>query len=222
MASIDDFSFQLRGPAGISARIAEIRARAGLPEAGAFQASLDKANGATGAPGTQPSPLKGEIGGAAGQGFVPMDPFSENVHGPAAALKIRSLIPQIAQENGLDPKLLEAVVEQESSFDPMSISKAGAMGLMQLMPETALELGVTDPFNPEQNLRGGASYLKKMLNKYGNVDLALAAYNAGPGRVDRAGGIPDLAETKEYVQKIKARLAAQGSLSGALGAQDLR
>lgn len=218
MARIDDFSFQFRGPAGISARIAEIRARAGLPEVGAFQASLDKENATTG----QSSPLKGDISGAAGQGFVPMDPFSENVHGPANALRIRGLVPKIAQEAGLDPKLLEAVVEQESGFDPMSISKAGAMGLMQLMPETALELGVTDPFNPEQNLRGGASYLKKMLNKYGNVDLALAAYNAGPGRVDRAGGIPDIAETKEYVQKIKARLAAQGLLSGALGAQDLR
>lgn len=218
MSRIDDFSFQFRGPAGISARIAEIRARAGLPEVGSFQASLDKQNATDG----KPSPLQGDIAGAAGQGFVPMDPFSENVHGPANALRIRSLIPQIAKEMDLDPKLLEAVVEQESSFDPMAISKAGAMGLMQLMPETAHDLGVTDPFNPEQNLRGGATYLKQMLTKYGNVDLALAAYNAGPGRVDRAGGIPDLAETKEYVQKIKARLAAQGPLSGALGAQDLR
>lgn len=113
------------------------------------------------------------------------------------------IISSAAQQFDVDPLLVKAMMTQESAFDPNAESHAGAMGLMQLMPGTAKDEGVTDPFDPTQNIYGGVSYLKKQLIKYkGNVPLALAAYNAGPGAVDRAGGIPNNGETPNYVNKI--------------------
>ena len=112
-----------------------------------------------------------------------------------------------ARQTDLDPALLLAVVMEESGGDPEARSRTGAQGLMQLMPATADELGVEHPFDPAQNVAGGARYLREMLDRYdGRRDLALAAYNAGPGNVDKAGGaVPDFPETQRYVERVEAR-----------------
>ena len=121
---------------------------------------------------------------------------------------------EIAKANEISPYLLEAVVWQESRWNPSARSRAGAIGLAQLMPGTARDLGV-DPNDPLQNLSGGARYLRQQLNRFdGNVEKALAAYNAGPGRVMTAGGIPSIPETQAYVRAIVARLAANSTLEG--------
>ena len=113
----------------------------------------------------------------------------------------RSLAQQIAVEEGVDPDLFMRLVEAESSFDPNATSSAGAIGLTQLMPGTASDLGV-DPTDPEQNLRGGARYLKQQLDSFGDPRLALAAYNAGPRNVRKYGGVPPFKETQAYIDRI--------------------
>ena len=114
-----------------------------------------------------------------------------------------------AEATNLDPALVLAVMVRESGGDAAAVSHRGAQGLMQLMPDTAREVGVDDPADPAQNLQGGATYLARMIRRYdGDLDLALAAYNAGPGAVDRAGGVPDYPETRAYVAAVK-RLAAE-------------
>jgi soluble lytic murein transglycosylase-like protein len=118
-----------------------------------------------------------------------------------------ALIEEHARAHGVSPDLVRAVIQAESNFNPRAVSSKGAMGLMQLMPATARELGVSDPFQPSQNIRGGVTYLARLLAKYDqNVELALAAYNAGAGNVERYGNaVPPFRETRDYVKKITGR-----------------
>ncbi|MCL4837523.1 MAG: lytic transglycosylase domain-containing protein [Thermoanaerobaculia bacterium] len=118
-----------------------------------------------------------------------------------------------ALDRGLDPTLVRAVIQVESGYNPRALSRKGAMGLMQLMPSTAALLAVDDPWNPEENIRGGVTYLRSMLVRFGLRVVALAAYNAGPEAVERHGGIPPYAETEAYVAKV-LRLV-DGGWSGA-------
>lgn len=120
---------------------------------------------------------------------------------PAPALSV--LFDQAARSSGVDPRLLHAVAWQETRFRHGEVSPKGAIGMMQLMPDTARDLGV-DPYDLIQNLAGGARLLATLLRRYGgNIELTLAAYNAGPGAVARYGGVPPYAETREYVRRIK-------------------
>ena len=107
-----------------------------------------------------------------------------------------------ARANDLPPALVKAVIAAESRFDTAAVSRAGAQGLMQLMPETARQLGVDDPFRPDENVRGGTRYLRAMLDRYGDMVRALAAYNAGPTAVDQYRGVPPYPETRDYVRRV--------------------
>jgi len=132
---------------------------------------------------------------------------------------------EAAERNGIDPDLFLKLVRQESGFNPNAVSHAGAQGLTQLMPGTAEYLGVSDPFDPIANLDGGARYLKEQLDKFGEPALALAAYNAGPGRVTQYGGIPPFEETQNYVRAILGADAVSAErvpsyTGGAAGAAD--
>jgi soluble lytic murein transglycosylase-like protein len=120
---------------------------------------------------------------------------------PAAAGPHLDDLQRAAADAGIDPRMLAAVAWAESSFVPDAVSHAGAIGLTQLMPGTAHALSV-DPHDPAQNLAGGARYLREQYDRFGSVELMLAAYNAGPGAVGRAGGIPDIAETQQYVPRV--------------------
>jgi len=126
---------------------------------------------------------------------------------PLPPAEVDSLIGQAAMHQGVDQDLLRTVMKMESGFHPCAVSEKGAMGLMQLMPATAEQLGVQDPFNPSQNVDAGARFLKDLLTRYGgDLFRALGAYNAGPSRVDAAGGVPAFPETLNYIQQILSSL----------------
>ena len=207
--SFPEIDFQPKGPESIRTRMNEIRARLEGPKKEAeFEKRFNAAKG-------NPSPLTGSIGGGDEKlgTLPPMNPSDFDVMkgsiggGQTGKLQIQSMISQVAKEQNIDQSLLRAVVEAESDYNSGEVSKTGAKGLMQLMPGTAKELGVTNPFDPHQSLTGGAKYLNQLLKKYdNNLALTLAAYNAGPGKVDRAQGIPNIAETKAYVNKILTQL----------------
>ncbi|OAT80445.1 hypothetical protein A6M21_00770 [Desulfotomaculum copahuensis] len=133
----------------------------------------------------------------------PGSPPAGIVSGQQPPVQLDGLFNDAAARYGLDPALLKAVARVESGWNPAAFSPAGAQGLMQLMPATAAALGVDNPWDPRQNLEGGARYLRNLLDRYhGRTDLALAAYNAGPGAVDRYGGIPPYRETQQYVRRV--------------------
>lgn len=122
------------------------------------------------------------------------------------------LVREAAERHRLDPALIRAVIETESNWNAGAISRKGAVGLMQLIPTTAQRFGVDDLFSPKQNVDAGVRYLKTLLERYnGNLDLALAAYNAGEGAVDRAHGVPSFRETRNYVQKVQEAYFRPGS-----------
>jgi hypothetical protein len=148
-----------------------------------------------------------------GQGDAPFAPMQEgSVEVETGDFRLpqydRAAIDQVIQEaaaiHGVSPDLVRAVVQTESRFDPMAVSPVGAQGLMQLMPTTARQVGITNPFDPRQNVLGGTKYLSMLLDRFnGNVALALAGYNAGPGNVSKHRGIPPFRETRGYVTKIR-------------------
>jgi soluble lytic murein transglycosylase-like protein len=124
---------------------------------------------------------------------------------PIAPSQLDSLVQQNAATWQVDPALVKAVIANESGFDANATSRVGAQGLMQLMPETAQHLGVRDPYDPQQNVAGGTRYLRGLLDRFGgDTRLAIAAYNAGPGAVEKYGDVPPYAETQNYVQNVLA------------------
>ena len=153
----------------------------------------------------------------AGAGYRTTKPLSRR------AAQYQSLIEEHAAVNSVSPDLVRAVIQAESAFNPRALSPKGAMGLMQLMPATAAEFGVTDPYDPVENVRAGVKYLKQLLDRYaGRVELALAAYNAGAGAVKKYGGtVPPYRETRNYVAKIRGDLATSAT-SGVLPGERTR
>lgn len=136
------------------------------------------------------------------QRLRPASGFSWSAVSRSGGRRYDPLIQQAAADAGIPPALVKAVIHAESAFDAQAVSKKGAMGLMQLMPGTAHELGVVQPFRPEENVRGGTRYLRRLHDRYGSWAHTLAAYNAGPTTVDRHGGIPPYAETQQYVRRV--------------------
>lgn len=131
----------------------------------------------------------------------------ENIPNSGGDRNLEEIIGAMGQKYGVDPNLIKEVVKAESGFNSHAVSRCGAKGLMQLMPATASSYGVRDSFDSIQNLDGGTHFLKDLLDRYqGNIPLALAAYNAGPGAVDKYDGIPPYSETQAYVKKIMAGL----------------
>jgi soluble lytic murein transglycosylase-like protein len=155
----------------------------------------------------QGAPLTGGTAAPPETSFAATLAGAQQAAAPAAAggtpTQFDGLIQQAAQRHGIDPSLLKALIRQESNFNPSARSPAGASGLTQLMPATAASLGVTDSTDPAQAVDGGAKYLRQQLDAFGGDEAkALAAYNAGPGAVQRYGGIPPYAETQAYVQRV--------------------
>ena len=166
--------------------------------------ALDQAGAAAGPAMSPQSTITQNLEALAGgvSGSTPVNRPSGDAVTPTKS-HIVAMADNAARTYGVNPKLVQSVISAESGYDPNAVSHAGAEGLMQLMPQTARDLGVQNPMNPAENINGGVRYLKQMLDRYhGNVFLALAAYNAGPGAVDKAGGIPHYPETQNYVREV--------------------
>ncbi len=145
-------------------------------------------------------------------GSVVPDSFTTRSGKTVTRDQIQALASDAADRYQVDPALVHAIITAESGWNPSAVSRKGAQGLMQLMPATASELGVKDPFDPRDNIEGGVKHLRGLLEKYdGDLDRTLAAYNAGGGAVDRAGGVPNYRETRDYVQKIQDAYFQSGS-----------
>ncbi len=154
------------------------------PEAGSFAAMLQSQMAAQGSP---------------------VDSAAPNAPAMVPPAQIDALVNENAQSQEVDPALIKAIIANESGFNANATSNVGAQGLMQLMPGTASGLGVTDAYDPAQNVAGGTKYIKGLLDRFnGDVRLAVAAYNAGPGAVEKYGGVPPYAETQNYVQNVLA------------------
>lgn len=135
-------------------------------------------------------------------------PFNVPPCDPLPAAELDKLVEQNSQQEGVKPELIRGVITEESGARPCAVSWKGAQGLMQLMPATSAQFGVRDPFDPHQNVEAGTKLLKQLLTKYkDDVSLALAAYNAGEGRVDKDGGVPQIQETQNYVSDIQSKLS---------------
>jgi soluble lytic murein transglycosylase-like protein len=151
---------------------------------------------------------------------APASPGSPTASAGAAAARsdrYAGLVTEAAGREGLDPRLVDAVIRAESAYDPAARSHKGALGLMQLMPGTAARLAVGDPLDPAENVRGGTAYLRELLQLYeGRVDLALAGYNAGPGAVQQHGGIPPYRETRDYIARVLRFFRGAGGDDAAL------
>jgi hypothetical protein len=132
----------------------------------------------------------------------PKNSAKDTSFSPNLSTKFDVLFNEIARTYNLDPKLLHAIAKVESNYNPRAVSPKGALGVMQLIPSTARIVGVSDPFDPRENIHGGARYLRYLLDKFGDLTLALAAYNAGPKAVEAYGGIPPYAETQRYVRSV--------------------
>ncbi|MCC6365880.1 MAG: transglycosylase SLT domain-containing protein [Bryobacterales bacterium] len=141
----------------------------------------------------------------------PPEPAQSSLDAPCDPLPqadVEGLVKDASSRQGLKEDLVRAVMERESGFRPCAVSSKGAQGLMQLMPATSAELGVRNPFDPKENVHAGARLLKQLLERYkGNLELALSAYNAGTGRVDREGAVPDIPETRDYLRNILGKLS---------------
>jgi len=130
-------------------------------------------------------------------------PAAASAASPVETIDVGALVEQYASQYAVDPALVHAVIRVESAYNAGAVSHKGAIGLMQLMPQTARELAVDDPFDPAENVRGGTHYLRQMLDRFDNrLEWALAGYNAGPGAVERYEGIPPYTETINYVEKV--------------------
>jgi len=167
--------------------------------------NLSSANGSArsvGAPSADGAvaPARGEEGGGTGASYR----FASRAAEPAVQgrVDLERIVAEQSAAHGLDPALVHAVIRAESAGNRLAVSRVGAMGLMQLMPATAAELAVADPWDETENVRGGAAYLKRMLDRFERLDLALAAYNAGPSAVERHGAVPPFRETVDYVRRV--------------------
>lgn len=176
----------------VMARINEIKGRFGLNKKTATVLPVNE-------------PVSGETFGQMTDSAIDMMTKELNIDPDAELSKkdIDRIVNYYASKKNIPAGLVRSVIKAESDYKINAMSPKGAMGLMQLMPETAMGLGIENPFDPEQNIKGGVTLLKDLLDNYkGDYRLALAAYNAGKGNVDRAGGIPDFKETKDYVRKV--------------------
>ena len=205
------------GEQAIEARVAQLQAmieRTRSLAAGTLPTSI--ASGSSSTSTSQPVNFASALQAASSADATSAN-YSTTAYQPTSAPasgEYAALIEQAAQRNGVEPALLQGLIQQESGFDPNAQSSAGAAGLTQLMPGTAASMGVANPLDPAESIEGGARYLGQMMRQFGgNASDALAAYNAGPGAVQQYGGVPPYAETESYVSKVLGY--AEGFRNGA-------